>query len=65
MTRAVYLDATRAAVIGMCASQNVPIAMIERLEKGGTRVVLHNAHDASLLAAAYPDLVLTGKASLS
>lgn len=65
MTRAVYLDATRAVVIEMCATQNVPIAMIERLQSGGTRVVLHNSHDASLLAAAYRDLVLTGKASLS
>jgi len=63
MTRDVYLDATRAVVIGMCATHNVPIMMIERLQAGGTRVVLHNSHDASLIAAAYPHLVLTGKAS--
>ena len=63
MSRAVYLDATCAAVIGMCASQNIPISMVERLQTDGTRGVLHNVHDASLLAAAYPDLVLTGKAS--
>ncbi len=59
MTRAVSLDATRAAVIVMCATQNTPIAMIESLQSGGTRVVLHNSHDAGLIASAYPDLILT------
>jgi hypothetical protein len=38
--------------------------MIESLQSGGTRVVLHNTHDAGLIAAAYPDLVLTGKPAL-
>ena len=61
MMRAVCLDATRAAVIGMCATQNVPVAMIESIRSGGTRVVLHNSHDAGLIASAYPHLVLTVK----
>jgi DUF971 family protein len=61
MTRSVYLDAPRATVIGMCATQNVPIAMIEILGSGGTRVVLHNSHDAGLIASAYSHLVLPVK----
>jgi len=61
MTRSVHLDVPRATVIGMCAAQNVPIAMIESLESGGTRVILHNSHDAGLIASAYSHLVLPVK----
>lgn len=58
MTRVVYLNAPRIAVINMCAAHNTPIAMIESSQSGRTRVVLHNAHDAALIVSAYPDLVI-------
>jgi hypothetical protein len=60
VTRSVCLEATRREVVSMCAAQNTPIAMIESLPGGGTRVVLHNTHDAGLVAAAYADLVIAG-----
>jgi hypothetical protein len=59
MTRAVYIDATRAEVIAMCDRHRTPIIMIEALHRGGVRIVLHNEHDAAILARVYGDKVLT------
>jgi hypothetical protein len=59
MTRAVYIDATRAEVIAMCDLYGIPIILIEALSRGGVRIVLHNEHDAAILSKAYGDKVLT------
>jgi len=60
MTRIICIDAERAEVIAKCSAHDIPISMIETLQSGGTRVVLHNAPDAALLGAAYGDKVMTG-----
>ncbi len=60
MSRAIYVDATRADVIAMCSKHDAAISVIEPLQSGGTRVVLHNAHDAAVLAKAFGNKILTG-----
>jgi len=60
MTRIICIDAGRAEIIAKCSAHNIPISMIETLQSGGTRVVLHNAPDAALLGVAYGDKVMTG-----
>jgi len=60
MTRIICIDAGRAEIIAKCSAHDIPISMIETLQSGGTRVVLHNAPDAALLGMAYGDKVMTG-----
>lgn len=60
MTRAVYIDATRSEVLDMCVRIDIPIMVIEGLQAGGMRAVLHNDHDAEILSTAFKDKLLTG-----
>jgi len=60
MSRAINIDATRSEVIAMCEKLHTPISVIERLHPAGTRVVLHNAHDAGIVAQAYDGKLMTG-----
>ena len=60
MSRVVAINATRAEVIAMCDRYNMPISATERIHPAGMRVVLHNGHDASILAGAYAGRLLTG-----
>ena len=59
MSRIICIDATRTEVLAACADRDIPVSMIETLQSGGTRVVLHNSQDAALLGTAYGAKVLT------
>ncbi len=63
MSHAVCVDATRAEVLAMCDKHNTPVCMIEPLHSGGTRVVLHNSRDATVIATAYAGRLRTGVAA--
>ncbi|MET0239451.1 MAG: hypothetical protein ABW184_06085, partial [Sphingobium sp.] len=56
----ICIAAERIDVVEECRRQGVPISMIETLQSGGTRVVMHNARDAALLATHFGNKVLTG-----
>jgi hypothetical protein len=60
MSRIICIDAERAEVVAKCGAHDISISMIETLQSGGTRVVLHNAPDAVLLGVVYGDKMMTG-----
>ncbi len=60
MSRAININATHDAVVAMCGKHAVTISVIEPLHSGGTRVVLHNGHDAAVIAKAFGSKLLTG-----
>jgi hypothetical protein len=60
MSRIICIDAGRVEIVAECGRHDIPISMIETLQSGGTRIVLHNAADAQRLGAAYGDKVMTG-----
>jgi hypothetical protein len=61
MSRALNIDASEAEIMASCASAGIVISMIERLQSGGTRVVLNNAVDAKAVARTYRLKLLTGE----
>lgn len=60
MSRAININADQNAVTTMCGKHAATISTIETLHSGGTRVVLHNGHDAAVIAKAFGGKVLTG-----
>lgn len=60
MSRAINIQASREDVLAMCGKHKATISVIEALHSGGTRVVLHNGHDAAIVAKAFGGKVLTG-----
>jgi hypothetical protein len=51
MSRALYLSMEEADVVLKCAAANVGISAIERLPKGGVRLVCMGAHGAEVMRA--------------
>ena len=60
MSRAMNIEASREAVIAMCAKHNAKISAIEDLHPTGTRVVLLNGDDAALVAKAFKSKRIEG-----
>ncbi|MFS0736016.1 hypothetical protein ABC347_03100 [Sphingomonas sp. 1P06PA] len=60
MSRALNINMAQADVVALCAKRKVGISAIESLTSGGTRVVMHNAADADVIAKAYGAKVIAG-----
>lgn len=60
MSRAININAAEAHIVATCKKFGIEISMIERLDSGGTRIVLKNAADTLSIAKAYDSKVLTG-----
>ena len=60
MSRAMNIEATREAVIAMCAKHKAAISAIEDLSPTGTRVVLLNGDDAATVAKAFKGKTIEG-----
>jgi hypothetical protein len=60
MSRALNINATPEHVTATCARRKVTISAIEKLNAGGTRVVMMNADDTAVIAKAYGSKVIAG-----
>jgi hypothetical protein len=63
MSRALNIDADQADVQASCEKAGITISMIERLQSGGTRVVLNNTVDAQAVAKTYSKKLLSEDAT--
>ncbi|MBB5711897.1 hypothetical protein [Sphingomonas xinjiangensis] len=61
MSRAININAPQDHVIAACAKRKVAISAIETLPSGGTRVVMNNAADTAIMAAAYRTKIISGQ----
>ena len=59
MSRALNIDAAEADIRASCAKAGITISMIERLQSGGTRVVLNTSVDAKAVAKTYSQKLLS------
>ena len=58
--RAISVSLDRAAVEALCVKHQTKISAIEKLPKGGTRVVMMNGDDAEAMRRVFGNKILTG-----
>ena len=59
MSRALNINAPEADIVASCAKAGITISMVEKLQSGGTRVVLNNTADAQAVAKTFSRKLLT------
>ena len=62
MSRVLFLSLDEGAVISKCEAASVGISAIERLPKGGVRLVCMGAHGAEIMRAKLKSHLLKGNA---
>lgn len=60
MSRAMNVTATKDEVTAMCAKHGARVTAIETLYSGGTRVVLSNIDEATIIRKAYNSQLIKG-----